>query len=942
MTPTTSFKDIDITAKGHGISTPLSLQVNLLGHLLGQVIREQGGAAMFELVESLRNLAKQAARPGNGQLREQMARRIKTLKHEEILWVLRANTAYFHLVNKAEQLEIARINEERERQATADTPRAESIAEGVHLLKQKGYTLEQVMNLLERLDIQPTLTAHPTEARRRSVLSKQQRIAQLLARLSREDLPITEKESVTQEIYQQITLLMATDDVRSERLQVTDEINNGLYFLSTTIWETIPRIYQDLQKALATAYGEAPELPVVLRYRSWIGGDQDGNPNVTPEMIRYTLRTHREAALRLHIAGLEGARQELSISDRQVSIPGELTRSIEEDRREMELDPELVRRYTHEPYRVKLTAMIERLRLLLAQETYQANGNRAKHPEPGVDYNKDRYVADLELMARSLRESRLAPTAVGGQLGDLLVQARTFGFHMATLDVRQHSDIHEQAVDELLRLAGVTEHYDELPEAERLALLTTECRKLRPLLPPEAQLSEATRQALETFQVIKEAVERDPDSLKSYIVSMTHEVSDILEVLLLAKEVGLWRVHDGRAESTLDVVPLFETIEDLGRVDELLGGLFDNPIYRLQLEARGRFQEIMLGYSDSNKDGGYWMANWALYQAQERLANISQEQGIDLRLFHGRGGSVSRGGGRANQAILGLPPQCQNGRIRFTEQGEIISFRYAMPALARRHLEQIVHAMLLATPIHVAVNKDRAGSATDEARRLMSDLSGRSMTAYRGLVDHKGFWKWYTEITPIEHISRLPLASRPVSRKTGSKVDFNSLRAIPWVFAWTQTRYNVPGWYGLGTALEAVIQEDRGNLDQLCKLYKEWYFFHAAIDNAQLEMARAQLATARFYARLSSGEGFDREIADEFERTRQAILKITGRDSLLGHNPVIQKSIALRNPYTDVLNLQQVELLRRWSQATKKEREPLRQALFLSINGVAAAMQSTG
>jgi phosphoenolpyruvate carboxylase len=372
--------------------------------------------------------------------------------------------------------------------------------------------------------------------------------------------------------------------------------------------------------------------------------------------------------------------------------------------------------------------------------------------------------------------------------------------------------------------------------------------------------------------------------------------------------------------------------------------LFSNEIYRRHLSARNDFQEIMLGYSDSNKDGGYWMANWALHRAIAALGRVCRKNGVDFRLFHGRGGTVGRGGGRANQAILAMPQTVHNGRIRFTEQGEVISFRYALPDIARRHLEQIVNAMLQSTGHPARENGEAVLMNGNDQHRLMDEIAGRSMRAYRDLIDDEGLWPWYTQVTPIEQISRLPIASRPVSRKSAQEVDFNSLRAIPWNFAWTQTRYMVPGWYGIGNALHAVMSEDPGTADVLAEMYRSWHFFRAVVNNAQREMARARFEIARHYAQLTNGNGngFHDRIATDFELARQAVLRITGQDALLGNNPIIQKSIALRNPYTDVLNLLQIELIKRYRAAREEDREPLRQAIFLSINGIAAGVQSTG
>jgi phosphoenolpyruvate carboxylase len=544
----------------------------------------------------------------------------------------------------------------------------------------------------------------------------------------------------------------------------------------------------------------------------------------------------------------------------------------------------------------------------------------------------------------------------------VLSLVESFGFALAGLDVRQHSGVHEAAVSEILRLAQVVDDYSALPEDERLEVLAAELGNPRPLLPPGAELSQRSAGVMETLAVVRQAIAVDPAAIQAYVVSMTHSVSDLLEVLLLAKEAGLIpAAADGDPPAApFDLVPLFETIEDLEAAGERMAALFRHPVYRRYLAGRGDFQEIMLGYSDSNKDGGYWMANWALHRAQDRLARVCRQHGIDFRLFHGRGGTVGRGGGRANQAILAMPVAVHNGRIRFTEQGEVISFRYGRSGIARRHLEQIVHAMLLSTAEHT----DRArgggddpgkdpltGAAPDEeAARLMQAIARRSFAAYRELIDDESLWRFYTAATPIEHISRLPIASRPVSR-SGSQVAFDDLRAIPWGFAWIQTRYLVPGWYGTGRALDEVLsQEDDGaggeTLARLRRLYREWPFFTAVVNNAQREMARARLDVAALYAELAEAPeaaSIHRRIAADFADARRAILAITGQGELLDNNPVIQKSIRLRNPYTDVLNLLQIELLQRFRASdAEDERAALGEAIFLSINGIAAAMQSTG
>jgi len=968
------WQGLELASEGTGISEPLSEQINLLGSLLGQAIRDQASGETLARVEELRLLAKRAIRERDPELRRRLGERIAGLDFDEIVWLLRAFTTFFHLVNQAEKQEILRINRDRACAAGAGgAPRAESIDAALAQLAGTGLDTEQVLALIERLDIQPTLTAHPTEARRRTVLFKQQRIGELLDALQREATTPDERDRLFEQLYVEIAVLLATDEIPTERPSVQDEVEQGLYFLRHMIWEAVPRIREDVERALDRRFpreGGHENAPTStprlgLRYRSWIGSDRDGNPNVTPEVTRWTVLVQRRAALAQLEGELRELRGELSLSDRQVPIPEELLESLRCDARRLGIADSDERdggdrspgegKFRHEPYRRKLGFMIDRigrLRARLDDGDPAVLNDLAGTDEP--PYRLDDLRADLELVRRSLRASGLGQIARYGRLPRVLALVESFGFALAGLDIRQHSGVHEAAVAEILRLARVVEDYSALSEEERLEVLATELDNPRPLLPPGAELSERSAAVMETLTVAREAIALDPRAIQAYVVSMTHTVSDLLEVLLLSKEAGLVPAgsSDGDPPAVpFDLVPLFETIEDLEAADERMAALFSHPVYRRYLAGRGDLQEIMLGYSDSNKDGGYWMANWALHRAQDRLGRVCREHGIDFRLFHGRGGTVGRGGGRANQAIFAMPEPVHNGRIRFTEQGEVISFRYGRAGIARRHLEQIVHAMLLSTAELGDPERDGAedGPAPDEeAARLMEAISRSSLAAYRELIDDDTLWPFYTAATPIEHISRLPIASRPVSR-SGSKVAFDDLRAIPWGFAWIQTRYLVPGWYGVGRALSEVLGEDAPDgetLGKLQELYREWPFFTAVVNNAQREMARARLDIAALYAGLAEEAGaasIHERIAEDFAKARRAILAITGQQELLDNSPVIQKSIRLRNPYTDVLNLLQIELLKRFrASEDESERTALGEAIFLSINGIAAAMQSTG
>lgn len=857
---------------------------------------------------------------------DEAAGAIRGMETGAIAAMIRVGTARFHLLNKAEQLNIVRVNREREIRSQDGPARPESIDEAMVRLRDAGVTPERVRGLLAGLDIQPTLTAHPTEARRRTVLEKQTDIAACVVRLRDERLTERERSETLEKIDRIISVLLMTDDVRIKRLDVPDEVRNGIYFLSTTIWNTVPRLARDIVWAAERAYGRdagriaANDLPALLRYRTWIGGDRDGNPNVTGEVTRRTMSMMRDAARGLWDSELERLRHVLSVSTRRADLGDEIRDAIERDGAWIGEETHLEQR-RHEPIRVRLSQMRARLA-------------RDEH------YNGRALLEDLLLIRRALRHAGLPGVAERGVLSDAIVRARVFGLHLATMDIRQHSGVHAGAIAELLRAGGVEADYDGLDEPSKTALLRRELANARPLTPVDADLSRPTAELLCTLRVVRDAVSREPESVRSWVISMTHRVSDMLGLLLLFKEVGLYRParpgHD--ASSAVHVVPLFETVDDLERAPSLMDETLSDPVYRAHLDAvcagSEPEQEVMLGYSDSNKDGGFLMANAALHAAQRRIAEVFGRRSVRLRYFHGRGGTIGRGGGRAGRAILAAPRGARTGRIRFTEQGEVITFRYALPDMARRHLEQIVHASLLAAS---GVDATEPDTGFEE---MLLRLAGRARTAYRELIDDPAFWPWFTHASPVEHIGGLPIASRPVSRATGSDLTFDKIRAIPWVFSWVQMRALVPGWYGVGTAVQRASDEERATLREAARTRP---FVATILENASQELARARMAILeRYAADAPGGPAMYERLRAEHERTRDAILDLTGRADLMAHAPVVGRSIDDRNPWTDALNLAQVELLNRWRDAGEDERAELRPVIQASINGVAAAMQSTG
>ncbi|MFA6044210.1 MAG: phosphoenolpyruvate carboxylase [Phycisphaerales bacterium] len=880
--------------------------------------------------------------------RDEAAARLHGLDVDAIVQMIELITTRFHLLNMGEQLSIAKINHDRELAATTQSPRSESIAEAVAMAKAGGISAAAFAAGLRAVDVGPTLTAHPTEARRRTVITKQLEISRCARQLQEPNLTPAERTELEDSIRASVSLMLLSDYVRARKLTVADEARNGLYYLTTSIWKVVPDLVRDARTAMLAVYGDDAKAlaeginATMLTYRSWIGGDRDGNPNVTHETTRATLAMLRSAATTLWDAEIETLKQDLSISTHRAVVPPELLEAIERDREKWLTNEHSAAQRVNEPMRLRLMQMKARL-----------------HGDPS--YSSSLLVADLELLQRAAATTNVPWLADYAPLQDAIVRAKVFGLNLATLDIRQHSAVHEKAVAELFALAGVTDTYATLGEEARLEILRRELATRRPLVSDTTQLTPLTLETLQTLDVVRQSITAEPGSIRSYIISMTHGISDMLEVLLLMKERGLYHPAGGPNTRTLQVVPLLETIDDLKRGPELLKAFLCEPVYRDHLsrlaaneagegdETPGTSkrpdlvlsQEIMLGYSDSNKDGGFLMANVALHEAQERMGETAAELGVNIRFFHGRGGTVGRGGGRAGRAILASPPAARSGRLRFTEQGEVISFRYALPQIAHRHLEQILNAAIRAAlPIPAA---DAGGLPAAEGpafSALLSRLAETSMRRYRELIDHPKFWAWFVAASPIDHIGSLPIASRPVSRGSGSQFAFEQLRAIPWVFSWIQMRALAPGWFGIGAALSSCSDAERALLKRQAAANP---FLSTIIDNAAQEMARARLPIAKRYANLGpGGEGFFLLLETEFEAAKRHVLEITGRSGLIDHAPVIAASIVLRNPWTDILNLIQIELLKRYCAASEPEQGALRSAILASINGIAAAMQSTG
>ena len=947
-----------IDPKSFGLTVEHAADVEFLDQLLSDLLREQGHE------EELALLRKLVDPPSDDPSGEDSVRLV-TRSPETAQVVLRAFTVLFHVLNRIEQKEIVRINCER-LDAYGETPGNDSPEAAVQELANRGLDASQVQALIDRLRIVPTLTAHPTEARRRPVQDALDHITQAFAereiplRTPLLDRPLHRRGMTERTLRALFTQLWQTAEFPGAPVTVDVEVENTLSFFDRSIFEVVGWLHGDLHDALETVYpGARFRLPTFLRFRSWVGGDRDGNPKVTPEVTWSTLVSHKALSLERYIERVERLRRHLRLGSSAVSPNEAFLRSLEKDRKRVVLRPSELEALAKEPYALKLAIVHARLR------STRAELERLKG-EAGPEHESDRappyataadLLKDLSLCRDSLSGHNAERLVADGPLGQLLIEVETFGFHLATLDVRQHSEVHAAAVGELIVAAGASTRstpYCDWSEDERVEFLTHELLSPRPLTPRAWKGSSQALSTLEVFNVVRRARQRLSNrAVRSYVVSMTHGVSDLLEVLLLAKEAGLVRLFidpDGarRFESDLEIVPLFETINDLERCADLLGALFRNTAYRLHLENLGWSQEVMLGYSDSSKDGGFLSANWALFNAQKRLSKVCSEHEVQLTLFHGRGGTVGRGGGRANQAILAQPHGSMHGKIRFTEQGEVVAFRYSLPPLANRHLEQIVNAVLLASTTQ---------SQPDTPGRWLScldRLASTSLQSYRRLVyDDSGFWDFYSQATPIAHISRLPITSRPVFRSQGNgdkdgTVGLEGLRAIPWNFAWVQSRYVVPGWYGVGTALEDFVQSEPGGVDLLREMYCKWTFFRSLIDNVQLELLRAHMKTASRYAERvrprELGTRIHRILVEEYELTRSRVLDVVDSTELLRDANAVRNTVVLRNRLLPALNRVQVALMDRWDELDPDDPEysSWRHTLLVSISGIAAAMQSTG
>jgi phosphoenolpyruvate carboxylase len=897
----------------------------LLSEVLEQVICASEGTPALELHQRAVALGRRS-RSGDAAAADELAWLVTKLDLRELELLVRMLTCWHQLMNLAEDNDRVRRLRARELEELP-APRRGSLKEAIGRLAAGGTTATELHEALSKAELQLVMTAHPTEARRRTTLNKLARIFALLRSLD-ERVPVPgEREEVRRRMAAAVQELWCTDELRAVTTTVLEEVRAGLIYFTTTLVHVVPAIYRDLDAAVKDSYDEEVVVPPLLTFGSWMGGDRDGNPHVTPEMTATALGVMKEACLTHLEQALHALAGRVTLSTRVAHEPPalrELLAAAEE--RAPALAEELRDRNPEEPYRRLFKLLADRVR-----------ATRKGHDD-GYHRSQE-LVADLRVAERALRDQRAAFVAADA-LRDVIRQVEVFGFHFARLDVREHADIHRRAIGEILSTLGVQEGYAELPEAERIAVLTREIADRRPLIPVDVSgFSASAREVVDTFRTMHALLTGEhAGALGAYIVSNTTGPADLLEVLLLMKEVGLAKA--GGSGAQLRIVPLFESGDTLAAAADTMRTLLETPVYRAAVDAVGE-QEVMVGYSDSNKDVGYVASGWGIYRAQLEVSSVMREHGMPWQFFHGRGGAVGRGGGPSNVAILAQPPGTVAGRMKVTEQGEMLSAKFSMTEIAHRELELTTSAVLITT-------LDRAmAEATPRIARyeeIVAGMAERSTRVYRDLVyGDADFAAYFHAATPVREIQRLQLGSRPSKRRESTRIE--DYRAIPWVFSWTQTRAVLPAWYGLGTALETAREEHGTQILQ--EMERDWPFFSALISNAEMACAKADLDIARRYAELYDDE-VAREriwsaISDELQRTVRELRHVRDEERPLDREPVLQRTIARRNPFIDPLSFVQLELLRRLRAPGGDPDDPeLVRASLLTINGIAGGLRNTG
>jgi len=889
----------------------LRADVRKLGDLLGESLVRQEGQELLELVEAVRKAVKDG---GGDDL-------LSTLSIEQSVQLVRAFSTYFNLANVAEQVHRARVLADARAQGGSWMAKAVDKIAAAQSAKVSGheFSTEDVNRWINELMVRPVFTAHPTEAARRSVLNKLGRVAKLL------DQPSTDAQR--NQLAETIDVLWQTDELRVGRPEPLDEAMNALYYLDDLFKLTIPEVLNDFKNEIKRLGVDLPLDARPLSFGSWIGGDRDGNPNITASITESAMVLQVGHAIRVTIAAMDELRQMLSVSTRITGVSKSLLDSVEEDLKHIpEFEERFKRLNVQEPYRLKATAIVHRL--AFTRNRHASGGEHVAHR----DYNNtSELLADLALMRDSLLENRGELMATG-LLERTMRTVSAFGLTHATLDVREHSDAHHHTL-----AFAYGDDYKSKNHQERFAILSSELASSKKL--DFKKCDERAQKTLDTFRAVFDIVKRfGPESIETYIVSMTKGSDDLLAAVVLAKQANLVDLSANTA--VIGFAPLLETVAELRAAGEMLEALLSDPGYRKIVELRGNLQEIMLGYSDSNKDAGIATSQWEIHRAQRKLRDVAIKHGIKLRLFHGRGGSVGRGGGPTYDALVALPWGSIDGQIKMTEQGEVISDKYALPSLARENIELMLAASLEATVLNRAPRQ--SNESLDKWNSCMELISENSFSCYRSLIDHPDLPAYFYASTPVEQLGEMMLGSRP-SRRPDAAGGLDSLRAIPWVFGWTQSRQIVPGWFGVGSGLKAA--RDAGKSDVIQEMLEHWHFFHTFISNVEMTLAKTDLDMARRYVEAlvpKELHHFLDVIAAEFKLTCEEILKVTKKESLLGDQPILARTLQVRDAYLAPLHLLQVNLLERVRDHSGEVDPTLQRALLLTINGVAAGLRNTG
>ncbi|WP_445490940.1 phosphoenolpyruvate carboxylase [Niallia sp. 03133] len=910
-------------------SLPLRKDVKQLGYILGEVLVHHGGQELLEKVEAIRKKSIELRQNYNettyNALKEEMEKLDRPMRRQ----VIRAFSKYFHLVNVAEQNH--RIRRRRDYQLQDEIGiQPDSIESAIQTFKSKNLSESEIQNVLNTLSLELIITAHPTESTKRSILEIQKRIALLLKQLDNPLLTKKEHKKIEEDLFNEITIMWQTDELRLHKPSVMDEVRNGLYYFDQTLFDVLPEIHQEVQDALHENYPNFNwDVPNFLSFGSWIGGDRDGNPNVTPEVTWQTLHKQNELVVKKYTDAVVELMKRFSHSTNRVTVSPTLMQTIVKEE-QLYLSEEKKWPVDKEVYRRKFAVIIERLKQVgVSEKGY---------------HTADELLQDLLIIKESVK-SHQPKDHEQKLLLKLIRQVQLFGFHLATLDIRNHSGEHENAITEILRKVRIADDYSSMNEEDKIKVLEEVLKDPRPILLLNEDYSKETQEMIKVFNMIREAHKKfGKRAITVYLISMTQSPSDILEVLVLAKEAGIYRLHaDGSVESHLNVAPLLETIDDLVAGPQIMETLFNLPVYKDHLKQHGNQQEIMLGYSDGSKDGGTLTANWKLYKAQREIHDMASGYHIGLKFFHGRGGSLGRGGGPLNKSILSQPPETLGDGVKITEQGEVLSSRYLLEDIAFRSLEQATSTLLTAFA-HITQNENKYDDKKARWETTMEEISSIALQKYQSLVFHDpDFLTYFKEATPLNEIGNLKIGSRPMARK--NKTSFEDLRAIPWVFAWTQSRQLLPAWYAAGTGLYEYASGGAKNVEELQEMYKKWPFFRSTIDNLQMALMKADLPTAREYSSLVEDEAIGtriyENIKEEYNKTKTILLQITEEEQLLDHTPSIQESVYRRNPYVDPLNFFQVELIKQLRDQENPDPELMNQVL-LTINGIAAGLRNTG